>query len=41
MRKCYCDITNQRYITMTDLASRGPTVMVLLTNYQLQVRQDP
>ncbi len=26
---------------MTNFASRSPIVIVLLTNYQLQVRQDP
>ncbi len=33
--------SNQCYVTMTNFASRGYIVMVLLTNCQLQVPQDP
>ncbi len=35
------DVTNQCYVTMTNFASHGPIVMVLLSNCQLQVWQDP
>ncbi len=37
----HCDITYHCYVTITIFISHGPIVMVLLTNHQFQVRQDP
>ncbi len=34
-------VTSPTNVTMTDFASRGPIVLVLLTNCQLQVQHDP